>query len=176
MTAHTLLQERARLPSLETRTLNLQSSGAEQTQAWGACLGQLLEAGDLICLEGELGSGKTCFVQGVGRGLGIREAIHSPTFILANEHRGGRIPLYHVDVYRVTNSAEANGFGLEDYMGGDGVCIIEWAEKVSDALSPERLTIAFTHQGESTRGLSIRADGKRYRELLDRFAECVRTV
>lgn len=151
------------------------STNPAQTQQLGARLGELAHAGDLFCLEGDLGAGKTCFVQGLGAGLGIREAIHSPTFILANEHRGGRLPLYHLDVYRVRSADEAIGFGLDDYLSGDGVLVIEWAEKIRDALPAERMWITFEHpietfsRGENTRAISFDAMGARYEELLDQM-------
>ncbi len=157
------------------------SQSVAQTQQCGERLGELARAGDLFCLEGELGSGKTCFVQGLGRGLGIIEAIHSPTFILANEHRGGRLPLFHLDLYRVRSAGEAIGFGLDDYLSGDGVLAIEWAEKIRDALPRERLWIAFRHlgsqtsrplAGETRRGISIQASGARYEELLSELRQC----
>jgi tRNA threonylcarbamoyladenosine biosynthesis protein TsaE len=132
----------------------------------GTKLGELARAGDLYLLEGELGSGKTCFVQGLGRGLGISESIHSPTFILANEHRGGRLPLFHLDVYRVRSADEAVGFGLEDYLTEDGVCVIEWAEKILPALPPEHLTILFRYVDENKRELTFQASGNRYQTLL----------
>lgn len=156
-------------PVSSDRVLDIVSHSAAQTQRLGARLGELARAGDLFCLEGELGSGKTCFVQGLGRGLGIAETIHSPTFILANEHRGGRLRLYHLDLYRVRSADEALGFGLDDYLSGDGVCVIEWAEKIRDALPAERLWIALRHLGESKRGLLIEARGARYEELLNAF-------
>ncbi len=137
-----------------------------ETQALGARLGELARAGDLFCLQGELGAGKTSFVQGVGRGLGIADAIHSPTFILANEHRGGRSPLYHIDLYRVESVGEAIGFGLDDYLAGDGVVVIEWAEKIREALPRERLWITFQHAGENERKISFGAVGAQYEQLL----------
>jgi tRNA threonylcarbamoyladenosine biosynthesis protein TsaE len=158
------------------RMLEINSHNPEQTQQLGQRLGELARAGDLFCLEGDLGSGKTCFVQGLGRGLGIPEAIHSPTFILANEHRGGRLPLFHLDVYRVRNADEAIGFGLEDYVAGDGVCVVEWAEKIREALPPDRLWITFRHLGESERGLEFHANGERYEQLLGEFAEEARAI
>lgn len=148
-----------------TRSEILSSSHSE-TRHLGAYLGELAHAGDLFCLEGDLGAGKTCFVQGLGSGLGIREAIHSPTFILANEHRGGRLPLYHLDVYRVRSAEEAIGFGLDDYLAGDGVLVIEWAEKIQKALPPERLWIRFEHRGENARAITFDAVGARYIDLL----------
>ncbi|MBI4789620.1 MAG: tRNA (adenosine(37)-N6)-threonylcarbamoyltransferase complex ATPase subunit type 1 TsaE [Chloroflexi bacterium] len=149
--------------------LDLVSHSAAQTQRLGERLGELAHAGDVYALEGELGSGKTCFVQGLGKGLKIPTAIHSPTFILANEHRGGRLPLFHLDVYRVRGTDEALGFGLEDYLYDAGVCVIEWAEKIRAGLPPERLWLTLRHLGESERGLLFQATGARYRALLQEF-------
>jgi len=155
----------------EILTLDIISHSVAQTQRFGARLGELARAGDVLCLQGDLGSGKTCFTQGLGRGLGITEIINSPTFILANEHRGGRLPLYHLDVYRMRGADEALGIGLDDYLFGDGVCVIEWAEKIDAALPPDRLWIAFQHIGETKRGLNLRATGERYCDLLRQFKE-----
>lgn len=149
--------------------LDMVSHSAAQTQRFGARLGELARAGDLFCLEGELGSGKTCFVQGLGRGLGVPGAIHSPTFILANEHRGGRLPLFHIDVYRMRGAEEAIGIGLDDYISAEGVCVIEWAEKIRDALPMDRMWIAFRHVDANKRGLLMEACGSRYQKLLNEF-------
>ena len=156
-------------PISDAHTLDIISHSIAQTQRLGARLGELACAGDVFCLEGDLGSGKTCFTQGLGRGLGIASAIHSPTFILANEHRTGRLPLYHLDVYRMRGADEAWGIGLDDYLYGDGVCVIEWAEKIDAALPPERLWIVFRHIADTKRGLMLHATGARYQELLDEF-------
>ncbi len=156
-------------PVSDEHTLDLISHSAAQTQRWGARLGELARAGDLLCLEGELGSGKTCFAQGVARGLGIVEIVASPTFILANEYRGGRLPLFHLDAYRIRSADEARGIGLDDYLAGDGVCVIEWAEKIRNALPPECLWISFRHVAETKRGLLMCARGARYEEWLDLF-------
>jgi tRNA threonylcarbamoyladenosine biosynthesis protein TsaE len=156
-------------PISNEHTLDIISHSVAQTQRFAARLGELVCAGDLFCLEGDLGSGKTCFVQGLARGLGIAETVHSPTFILANEHRGGRLPLFHLDVYRVCAPGEAIGIGLDDYLAGEGVCVIEWAEKIRSVLPPERLWISFRHVAEMKRGLLIEASGAHYEELLDAF-------
>lgn len=156
-------------PISNERTLDLVSHSAAQTQRWGARIGELLQPGDVICLEGELGSGKTCFVQGIGRGLEIAEGIRSPTFILANEHRGGRLTLYHLDAYRIHSAREVWGIGLEDYLNSDGVCVIEWAEKLREFLPAERLWITFRYLGESKRGVVMHAQGARYEALLRAF-------
>ena len=156
-------------PVSNAYVLDLVSHSVAQTQRLGARLGELSRVGDVFCLEGDLGSGKTCFAQGLGRGLAIVEDITSPTFILANEHRGGRLTLFHLDVYRMNSAPEARGIGLDDYLSGDGVCVIEWAEKIRAALPAERLWITFRHLGESKRGLLIKATGVRYAELLREF-------
>ncbi len=156
-------------PISNERVLDLISHSAVQTQRLGSRIGEMARAGDLLCLEGELGSGKTCFVQGLARGLGILAAVHSPTFILANEHRGGRLPLFHLDLYRMRGVSEAFGIGLDDYLSGDGVCVIEWAEKIRGALPSERLWITFRHVDDNKRGLLVEACGSRYEELLNQF-------
>lgn len=156
------------MPSIFEHTVI--SHSAEQTQRFGERLGNLARAGDLFFLQGDLGAGKTCFAQGLGRGLGIVEEINSPTFILANEHRGGRLTLYHLDVYRVRSADEAIGIGLDDFLSGDGVCVIEWAEKIRAALPDERLWIAFRHVDADSRELKFTATGKRYVDLLNVIA------
>lgn len=156
-------------PISNARVLDLISHSATQTQRLGARVGELARPGDLFCLEGDLGSGKTCFTQGIGRGLAIAEVINSPTFILANEHRGGRLTLYHLDVYRMNSAREAQGIGLDDYLASDGVCVIEWAEKIRAVLPSEHLWITFRHLGESKRGILLEANGARYEELLREF-------
>ncbi|MCX7840732.1 MAG: tRNA (adenosine(37)-N6)-threonylcarbamoyltransferase complex ATPase subunit type 1 TsaE [Anaerolineae bacterium] len=156
-------------PISNERILDLISHNAAQTQRWGARIGELAQPGDLICLEGELGSGKTCFVQGIGRGLQIIEDINSPTFILANEHRGGRLTLYHLDAYRIRSAREVLGIGLDDYLDSGGVCVIEWAEKILEVLPADRLWITFRYLGESKRGVVMQAQGARYEQLLRDF-------
>lgn len=155
--------------TLEILVLELVSAGVEQTQQLGAQLGRLARQGDVFALQGELGSGKTNFVKGLARGLEIENEVHSPTFILANEYRGGRLPLYHIDAYRVANAAEAQGFGLDDYLNGDGIVVIEWAERIREALPMENLWIEFRHLGETERGLKFTAHGDDYVALLQKY-------
>lgn len=154
---------------METLAWQVTTQDRSETRTLGRRLGEMVQAGDVICLQGELGAGKTTFVQGLGTGLGIRQSIHSPTFILANEHRGGRVPLYHLDAYRVQSTAEAIGFGLDDYLDGRGVVVIEWAEKIRAGLPDESLWIEFEHAGENERTLSFTARGAHYTELLSRL-------
>jgi len=102
-------------------------------------LGEKAEAGDVICLIGDLGVGKTLFSQGFARGMGIREVVNSPTFTIVQEYKEGRLPLYHFDVYRIEDSEEMEEVGFIDMLYGDGVCLIEWADLISDIL-PEHYT------------------------------------
>lgn len=159
---------------LKQDTLDIISHSAAQTRRFGARLGMLLCPGDVICLEGDLGTGKTCLVQGMGLGLGVREAVTSPTFTLVAEYYppAPAPPLYHVDVYRLNDAPqEALAFGLDDYLGGDGVCVIEWADRVEPLLPVERLWLTFRHLDESKRGILVEGSGDRYRALLHEFRQ-----
>lgn len=160
------------MPILDEHTLDFISHGPEQTRRFGARLGAFLQAGDVICLEGDLGTGKTCFVQGIGQGMGIMEPITSPSFALVVEHRPLRsgLILYHVDLYRLEVPwEEAVAFGLEDYMWGDGVCVIEWADRVRSVLPRERVWITLRHVDSGKRGVVMEATSSRYDDLLHQF-------
>ena len=111
-------------------------SGSEaQTEAIGAQLAQKLAPGTVIAFTGDLGAGKTAFTRGLARGLGIPDRVTSPTFTIVNEYEGGRLPLFHFDMYRLESSDELFDIGWEDYLRRGGVCAVEWSEKVSDALT-----------------------------------------
>src|ERR1700694_663949 len=110
-------------------TLALVTHAPGETQALAARLAQRLEAGDVIWLSGDLGAGKTSFTQGLGRGLDIDVPINSPTFVLIREY-AGRLPLYHIDLYRLNDAREVAALGLPDYLAGNGVCVLEWAERL----------------------------------------------
>lgn len=146
--------------------VDLVSDSPQKTQEFGVSLGQLLRGGELICLEGELGSGKTTFIQGIGRGLEADGPITSPTFTLVNEYRGENLAFYHVDLYRVESRREIIASGLDDLFFGDGVCAIEWAEKAREIVPPERLWIILQHGGEGRRLISMEAVGPGYEDLL----------
>jgi tRNA threonylcarbamoyladenosine biosynthesis protein TsaE len=159
-------------PILTINSLDLISDSAEQTRRIGERLGLLLQAGDVICLEGALGAGKTCLAQGIGRGLRVTSAITSPTFIIVNEYPlpDRESTFYHIDLYRVQAAAEACATGLEEYFYGDGVCVIEWAERVVEIVPRDRLWITMRYLDDTKRQLMLRARGERYEELL----ECLR--
>lgn len=118
--------------------------------------------GMVICLNGDLGSGKTIFVKGFANALGIEDNITSPTFTIVKEYLNGEMSLYHMDVYRID---ENDDFGVEDYFNKDGVCIIEWAELIEDRLPSERLDIQFKIIDENTRVLIFKPKGEKYEEL-----------
>ena len=109
------------------------SHSAADTWAFAAQLAREFVPGAVVALHGDLGAGKTCLVQGLGRALGVREPVHSPTFTLVNEYRG-RLPLHHIDLYRLHSAAEAFGLGLDEYLDGEGVTVIEWAERAASLL------------------------------------------
>jgi tRNA threonylcarbamoyladenosine biosynthesis protein TsaE len=156
-------------PILDEQALDFISHSAEQTRRLGARLGQLLTGGEVLCLTGELGTGKTVLVQGIARGLDVTDRVTSPTFTLVNEYRGGRLDLYHVDLYRIVDAKAALAFGLDEYLYGDGVCVIEWAERVRDLWPEEYLLVGLRHIDETKRGLTLRGVGARYESLVAQF-------
>lgn len=121
--------------------------------------------GMVICLDGELGSGKTVFVKGFAKALGIKETITSPTFSLVKEYTEGEMPLFHMDVYRLEDSNEE--FGLDDYLNQDGICIIEWPEMIDSQLPEERLDIKIKVIDDETRVLVFTPYGSRYEDLCE---------
>ncbi len=162
------------MPVLNEHTLDFISHSTEQTQRFGIRLGALLKAGDVICLEGELGSGKTCLAQGVGQGMGVPEPITSPSFTLVMEHRPSPPApvLYHIDLYRLDMPVEeAMAFGLDDYLQGVGVCLIEWADRIESVLPHERLWISMRYLDAGKRGIVMKASGQRYDDLLREFRQ-----
>jgi tRNA threonylcarbamoyladenosine biosynthesis protein TsaE len=132
--------------------------GSEETETAGADLGRTLVPGDVVGLCGALGAGKTCFVQGVARALGVRERALSPSFTLVNEYRG-RWPVYHVDAYRVDSLAELLDLGLEEYFDGNGVTLVEWADKLIALLPPRTICVRIEGLGEEPRTITVRRPG-----------------
>lgn len=117
----------------------------EATQALGYKLGTVLKAGDVLLLAGDLGAGKTTLTQGLAQGLGVTEFVNSPTFVIINEYDTGRLPLYHMDLYRVEDEAQLFDLGLEEYLFGKGICVIEWPEVAASFLSASFARITLTH-------------------------------
>jgi tRNA threonylcarbamoyladenosine biosynthesis protein TsaE len=150
--------------------VQLVSHGTIDTQALGEQFGRLLEAGDIVCLSGELGSGKTVLAKGLAKGLGVahERAVRSPSFVLIQCYQG-RVPVYHVDLYRLDGPTDIVDIGLRELLGGDGVAIIEWADKLAALLPLDRLDITLEHQMEDTRLITINPQGARYRQLIERW-------
>ena len=121
--------------------------------------------GMIICLDGELGSGKTVFVKGFAKSLGIEENITSPTFNIVKEYQVGELPLYHMDVYRLEDTEEDIGFA--DYFGSDAISIVEWSDLIADSLPEERLDIKFKIIDENTRVLVLKPHGQKYEDLVN---------
>ena len=141
------------------------SNSAEQTRRLGMRLGELAAPRDVILLVGALGTGKTCLTQGIARGLGIDEYTASPSFVLVREYQG-RLPLYHIDLYRLDRIEEVAQLGLDDYLYGSGICVVEWADKGLGILSSEHLFIEMKHLAPTKRKISFVPKGQRYLELL----------
>lgn len=141
----------------------------QETMAFGKALGELLKAGDLITMEGDLGAGKTTMTKGIGLGLGVKRVINSPTFNILKGYQG-RIPLYHLDVYRLEGIKQELGF--EEYYDGDGVCVVEWAQFIEEELPSERLAITLKHI-EDGRELILEPIGKHYEELVRKVLACI---
>ncbi|MGM9928655.1 MAG: tRNA (adenosine(37)-N6)-threonylcarbamoyltransferase complex ATPase subunit type 1 TsaE [Bacillus sp. (in: firmicutes)] len=135
---------------------------AEETSVIAYKMGQVLSKGSVITLEGDLGAGKTTFTKGLAKGLGIARNVNSPTFTIIKEYKG-RLPLYHMDVYRVEDEYEDLGF--EEYFEGEGVTVVEWAHLIADQLPTELLAIQIFYQGECERKIVLKPVGDRYVDL-----------
>jgi tRNA threonylcarbamoyladenosine biosynthesis protein TsaE len=139
------------------------------TRAVGARLGAVAEPGDVIALVGPLGAGKTELTRGIARGLAVEEPVSSPSFVLVAEH-AGRVPLFHVDCYRLAGAEDALAAGILDDRAAEGVTVIEWADRLGEALPPGRLEIAIDGAGRSPRTLMLRATDARHARLLEAAA------
>ncbi len=175
------------VPILDKHTLEFVSRSPSQTRRLGARLGALLQGGDVICLEGPLGSGKTCLAQGIGRGWGTSQRLISPTFVLVREYTRPEdaLRLYHVDLYRISSANEALGLGVDEFIGDAGaVCVIEWAERARSLVPREHLWVrldfaaqpppnrprsASARTGQTRRLLYFTAQEDRHRTLLADF-------
>jgi len=148
--------------------LELISHSPEQTQKFGVSIGEVALPGDIFLLVGGLGVGKTCLTQGIAWGLGIKEYAVSPSFVLVRELYG-RLPLYHVDLYRLDRIEEILELGLDEYLYGSGVCVVEWAEKGLAMLPAEHLLIQISYLSDTERSFQLKPSGQRYREILEQL-------
>lgn len=149
--------------------VSVETRSEEETRALGAELGAAAESGDIVLLSGRLGAGKTTLVQGIARGLGIEEGVTSPTFVIACEYRG-RIPLYHIDLYRVDDMDSVTFEAVAEYFGSDGLCVVEWPGSVPRELVYEPTTIDFAVTEESVRLLAVETPHPRLRDVFERWA------
>jgi tRNA threonylcarbamoyladenosine biosynthesis protein TsaE len=158
---------------VESNVLTVVSESPAETTELGEAIGALLEGQEVLCLEGELGSGKTTLVQAIARSLGVIEPITSPTFTLVNEYHGRGVTLYHVDLYRLHTVDEIVQAGIDDCFRSAGLCLVEWAERARAVLPKEHLYITLEHAGKDKRKISLRAEGAPYRKMLSRLRETV---
>src|SRR5688572_29155896 len=155
------------MPILDKHMLEFTSRSPEQTRRIGMRLGSSLQTGDVICLQGNLGAGKTTFTQGLGQGWGSLDTVSSPTFILVNQYRradGEKI--FHLDTYRLDSTGEAEQLDLDNYLA-EGALIIEWPERLGNLIPEENLWINLEHVAEEHRQMNFHARGKRYDEMLE---------
>lgn len=138
----------------------------EATRAFGAAFAAALRGGDVLLLDGELGAGKTTFTQGLASALGIPDDVLSPTFALMSEYRGGRLPLLHVDAYRLSSAAEADQLGLDEYLDNGWALVVEWAANIRGALPADTLEILFEYDGDA-RLARLRGNGSVSRRLME---------
>ncbi|NTU83142.1 MAG: tRNA (adenosine(37)-N6)-threonylcarbamoyltransferase complex ATPase subunit type 1 TsaE [Chloroflexales bacterium] len=165
-----------RLPAVQAANeLDFISHSPAQTERVGQRLGEQLRPGDLLLLVGTFGVGKTHLVKGVARGLGADELVTSPSFVLVNEYRAGpqhrRMPIYHVDLYRIADEAGLTTIGLEELWDGAGVCLIEWPERAQALLPADHLAIHIQHLSETKRRLRFAPAGARYVSLVSAFKD-----
>lgn len=160
------------MPILDERTLEFHSHSAEQTERLGVRLGELLQPGDLICLAGDLGAGKTVFTRGIARGWGSLDSVTSPTFVLINEYRrGDDSRLSHIDAFRIDGAREALDLGLRELLDDPGPVVVEWPERLAEAIPSERLWIQLAWVEDSRRHLRLEASGPRYERLLRAYRQ-----
>ena len=156
-----------------SKTMDFSSHSPDQTRHIGARLGKALQAGDVICLQGDLGAGKTTFVQGVAQGWGSLDSVSSPTFIIVNEYgRTDGNRLFHMDAYRLDSALEAEQLDL-DSMLADGGLLIEWPERIDGLVPVDNLWITLEHVVDGQRRLLFKSCGKRYDDLLEIIREAV---
>ncbi|HCN57907.1 MAG TPA: tRNA (adenosine(37)-N6)-threonylcarbamoyltransferase complex ATPase subunit type 1 TsaE [Exiguobacterium sp.] len=143
--------------------MELEMTSLEQTTTLAVTLGHRAFEGMVITLDGDLGAGKTTFTQGFAKGLGVTRNVNSPTFTIMKVY-AGRLPLYHMDVYRLEGGDD---IGLEEYLNGDGVAVVEWSELIADVLPPERLAITIERTGDDSRRFRLEPIGEQYIQLCE---------
>jgi len=161
------------VPIIRDDELDIISHSPEQTTRLGARLGQLLQPGDVICLSGDMGAGKTVFARGIGQGWGAKYPLTSPTFNLVHEHTrdADSNKLYHLDCYRFKSAQDADSIGFDDLLDGNGIILLEWPERISEVLPEERLWLELRVIEVTRRNLILEGTGSRFKQLIERFRE-----
>lgn len=158
---------------LDSHMLEFTSRSPEQTRRIGMRLGNLLQAGDILCLQGDLGAGKTTFTQGLAQGWGSLDSVSSPTFIIVNQYRrASGEKIFHLDTYRLDSTGEAEQLDLDSYLN-EGALIIEWPERLGNLIPEENLWITLDHIEEEHRQMKFHAKGKRYDQMLDTIRDAM---
>ncbi len=164
------------------RSLSIRSSSTGETREIGRIIGEQAQPGDVYLLTGPLGAGKTCLSQGIGRGLGVKEDLRSPTFVLMTR-RQGRLTLYHLDLYRIDDPWEAWDLGIDEQLFGQGVCIVEWADKAAELFPEESCWIAMDYSNDDKSGEEgdgrtavFSATAPRFAQLIDRLGAAFSAV
>ncbi len=132
-----------------------ETSSAAETRALGEKLADRLQPGDVVVLAGDLGAGKSELARGIARGLGVKETVPSPSFTILNVYESGRCPLYHFDWYRLESAEELYELGMDEYLGGDGIAVVEWAERCPEAIPENALRITLETTGEEKRKITV---------------------
>lgn len=159
------------MPILREGELDIISNSPEQTKRLGIRLGRLLQAGDIICLSGDMGAGKTVFSSGIGQGWGTRYKVTSPTYNLVHQHTRAQdnTTLYHLDCYRMQGIQEIDTIGFDDMLENKGVIVIEWADRILDAIPNDHLWVDLRAVDETRRNFILDPTGKHYQGLVDTF-------
>lgn len=154
------------MPAVVERRSSVRTTSTAETIALGERLGRASAPGDLVCLWGDLGAGKTQVAKGIARGLGVTDTVNSPTFILMNEYVG-RLPLFHVDLYRLADAADALAGGVIDDRQGDGVTVVEWPDRMGGVLPTGRLDVRIGGSGDEVRDIEVTTIDPRYLRLVE---------
>lgn len=163
------------VPILRQGEMDIISYSAEQTKRLGQRLGRLLQPGDVICLSGDMGAGKTVFSSGIGQGWGVQNHVTSPTYNLVHQHQreADTHTLYHLDCYRLQNVDEVDSIGFDDIIDANGMVIIEWAERILEALPDERMWIELRVVETHRRNFAVEPIGTRYENRLKQFRQSI---
>jgi tRNA threonylcarbamoyladenosine biosynthesis protein TsaE len=155
--------------------MRLFSNSLKDTLSFGRKIARHARGGDIICLFGKLGAGKTALTKGIAQGLGIKkDNVVSPSFVLIREYARARVPLFHFDLYRLTDTKDILDLGYEEYFFGDGICVVEWADRLGCLMPKEFLKIELLHKDNTKRVFKFSAKGRRYKELLREIHENIR--